>query len=164
MIRAYDVELFEACRCGADLREYVRDTVVAATPVAAQIQVFEYISAASPSTEVVEVLNRITGDEALMRKVQVVTDRSWRNCVLCVTPESVTVRVGGISFPDGRYDLEATLRYWSRQAEQVFLQLCGEPAEEQASINESLEYLINWTFRRHWGEMLPAEDNNTQSA
>lgn len=160
MISAYDINLFEVCQPGASLADFVARTLVAARPQPVKVAFFDYLFKHDPAPEVWHLLCTVASDENLLKKARVITDRSWRNCVVRVTPKEISVTAGGVTTLDGVLDLDATLHYWASQAEAIFFHLDpGVPAEEAqvVPVSESRDYLLNWLFQREFGDLRKAE-------
>ncbi len=154
MIRAYDEALFEAAVKDMRLADFIDETLIAAEPAKVRADLLDFVAQERPAPEVREVIDRLLDDDQLMAKVRLVSDRSWRNCVLAITPERATVTQGGITFVDGSCDLDATLTYWRLHAEQVFLQVGPTEAQSlERTLGESMEYLLFWLFKRYFGKV-----------
>lgn len=155
MIRAYDEEWFLSVNPAGDLRAHIRDTVLAGNLQQVKAAIVEYVIDTNPAPQVLDLLNQLVGDPALLEKVRVVTDRQWGTCTIRVTPREAHVMVGGITLLDGAVDLTATLRYWALHAEAVLLQLQDEPVmEPRKPLLESLQWLTHWQFKRQFDQVL----------
>lgn len=155
MIRAYDEEWFLSVNPGGDLRTHIRDTVLAGDGHQVRAAIVEYVMETNPAPQVLDLLNQLAANPALLGRVRVVTDRQWGNCTIRVTPGEAHVMVGGITLLDGTIDLTATLRYWALHAEAVLLQLLEEPeAEPRRPLLESLQWLLHWQFKRQFDQVL----------
>lgn len=160
MIRAYDIDLFNHCQPAGDLLGYVRRTRVATNPDAVRKAVAEYIARHDLEPAVKRLLETIMEDPALLNKTRIVTEGHWRNCVLLITPSGAIPTVGAVTMLNGKCDMTATLNYWRRHAEEIFLQLAAGQRRGRTPLAESLEQLVNWVFKRHFKGVLAAE--NTQ--
>lgn len=157
MIRAYDISLFNHCLPAGDLLGYVRRTSVARTPEAVRTSISQYVERFDPAPEVREVLTAIADDPTLLGKTRIVTEGHWRNCVMLVTPSDAIATVGGVTFLDGKCDMKATLSYWRRNAEEIFIQLVDGQRRGRTPISESLEQLMNWLFKRNFRAVLATD-------
>lgn len=153
MIRAYDADLFDtASKDRGSLLDYISSTTVAAESAEVKAHVAGFLTHCRPAPQVREVLARVIDDERLLAKTRLVSDRSWRNCVLLVTPRRAVVTQGGITYANGTFDLDATLTYWRLHAETIFIHVSEVDIETpERTLGESMEYLLYWLFKRYFG-------------
>lgn len=150
MIPAYNNGLYAMAARGLSLSEFVGQTTLASGPVAVEEALLTYTEQHRPPEATVELIRTILTDRDLLAKTQVVSDRNWRNCVVLFTPSGYKITQGGIFLADGSCDLEATLNYWRRNAETVFLYLSPvEVPESERTLSESMEWLVHWVFKRY---------------
>lgn len=155
MIKAYDEELFAMAAKKGNLHDFIFATTVAADPDGVRDHLTRFLLTCRPEPPVQETLSRILSDERLFARTQLVNDRSWRTCVLMVTPRRIVVTQGGITFADGTCDLNATLTYWRLHAEAFFIHLQEtDPPALERTLGESMEYLLLWLFKRYFGTVL----------
>lgn len=154
MIRAYDEALFETAVKDQSLEDFIAETTLAAEPAGVRAELARFLIERNPVQRVGRFLVRLMDDEALLAKTQLVTDRNWRNCVMLVTPKRVAITQGGITFADGSSDLNATLSYWRRHADTIFIHLNEQGGEApERTLGESMEYLLLWLFKRYFGKV-----------
>lgn len=158
MIRAYDIDLFNHCQPAGDLLGYVRRTAVATDAEAVRKAMEQYVQRHDPDQVVKGVLDRLVQDSVLLAKTRIVTEGHWRNCVLLITPTGAIPTVGAVTLLNGKSDMDATLSYWRRHAEEIFVQLAEGQRRGRTPLAESLEQLVNWVFKRHFKGVLAAEN------